>query len=122
MDYKIRNYYYQAKTNIDGVNALFNAGYTDKKFGAFSFYTPKFPDQFEKTQTTFASLQLKKAGNITLDNKMYWRKHNDEFILFREHPDWYHNFHETNVFGMDMNVVQKTKTGTNVIGMEIRTF
>ncbi len=121
MDYEIENYYYQAKTNIDAVNALFNAGYTNKEFGAFSFYTPKFPDQFEKTQTTFASLQLKREGNITLDNKMYWRKHNDEFMLFRENPSWYHNFHKTNVFGMDVNVIQKTKTGTNVIGMEIRT-
>ena len=121
MDYKIKNYYYQAKTNIDGINALFNAGYTNKEFGAFSFYTPKYPNQFETTQTTFASLQLRKKGKITLDNKISWRKHNDEFILFRENPSWYHNFHETNVFSMDMNVIQKTKTGTNVIGMEIRT-
>ena len=121
MDYKIKNYYYQAKTNIDGINALFNAGYTNKEFGAFSFYTPKYPNQFEKTQTTFASLQLRKEGKITLDNKISWRKHNDEFILFRENPSWYHNFHETNVFSIDMNVIQKTKTGTNVIGMEIRT-
>ncbi len=121
MDYKIKNYYYQAKTNIDGINALFNAGYTNKEFGAFSFYTPKYPDQFEKTQTTFASLQIRREGEITLDNKISWRKHNDEFILFRENPSWYHNFHETNVFSMDMNAIQKTKTGTNVIGMEIRT-
>ena len=121
MDYKIKNYYYQAKTNIDGINALFNAGYTNKEFGAFSFYTPKYPNQFETTQTTFASLQLRKEGKITLDNKISWRKHNDEFILFRENPSWYHNFHETNVFSMEMNVIQKTKTGTNVIGMEIRT-
>jgi vitamin B12 transporter len=121
MDYKIKNYYYQATINIDGVNALLNAGYTNKEFGAFSFYTPKYPDQFEVTQTTFASLQLKKEGNITLENKIYWRKHNDEFILFRENPSWYHNFHETNVFGIDMNAIQKTETGTNVIGMESRT-
>ena len=121
VDYKIKNYYYQAKTNIDGINALFNAGYTNKEFGAFSFYTPKYPNQFETTQTTFASLQLRKEGKITLDNKISWKKHNDEFILFRENPSWYHNFHETNVFSMDMNVIQKTKTGTNVIGMEIRT-
>jgi len=120
MDYKIKNYYYQAKTNIDGINALFNAGYTNKEFGALNFYTPRFPNQFEKTQTTFASLQLRKEGKITLDNKISWRKHNDEFILFRENPSWYHNFHETNVFSMDMNVIQKTKTGTNVIGMEMR--
>ena len=121
VDYKIRNYYYQAKTKAKGVNALFNAGYTNKEFGAFSFYTPKYPDQFETTQTTFASLQLKREGYITLDNKIYWRKHNDEFILFRQNPSWYHNFHETNVLGMDMNMIQKTETGTNVIGMEIRT-
>ena len=121
MDYKIKNYYYQGKTNIDGINALFNAGYTNKEFGAFSFYTPKYPNQYEKTQTTFASLQLRKEGEITLDNKISWRKHNDEFILFRENPSWYHNFHETNVFSIDMNAIQKTKTGTNVIGMEIRT-
>ena len=121
MDYIIRNYYYQAKTNIDAVNALFNFGYTNKEFGAFNFYTPKYPNQFEKTETTFASLQFKKEGKITLDNKIYWRKHNDEFMLKRENPSWYHNFHETNVYGMDMNVIQEIKTGTNVIGMEIRT-
>tara|TARA_B100001250_G_scaffold151602_1_gene130093 strand:- start:7976 stop:9865 length:1890 start_codon:yes stop_codon:yes gene_type:complete len=121
MDYKIRNYYYQAKTNINELNALFNIGYTNKEFGAFSFYTPKYPDQFEITKTTFASLQFKKEGNITFENKMYWRQHNDEFILFRENPSWYHNFHETNVFGMDMNIIHKTKNGSNVIGMEIRT-
>jgi iron complex outermembrane receptor protein len=121
MDYKIKNYYYQAKTNIDGINALFNAGYTNKEFGALSFYTPKYPNQYEKTQTTFTSLQLRREGEITLENKIAWRKHNDEFILFRENPSWYHNFHETNVFSIDMNAVQKTKTGTNVIGMEIRT-
>lgn len=120
MDYKIKNYYYQIKTNINGINTRMNAGYTNKEFGAFSFYTPKYPNQFEKTETVFASLQFKKKGKITLDNKMYWRKHNDEFILFRDNPDWYHNFHETNVFGMDVNIIQETQTGTNVIGMEIR--
>ena len=121
MDYKIQNYYYQLAINTGNLNTLFNAGYTNKEFGAFSFYTAKYPDQFEITQTTFASLQLKKEGEVTLDNKFYWKKHNDEFILFRENPSWYHNFHETNVFGMDMNVIQKTRRGTNVLGMEIRT-
>ncbi len=121
MDYKISNYYYQSKMQIDDVSALLNIGYTDKEFGAFSFYTPAYPDQFEKTKTTFASLQFKRKGFVTLENKMYWRKHTDEFILFRDDPDLYHNFHETNIFGLDMNAIQKTKSGTNVVGMEIRT-
>jgi len=121
VDYKIKNYYYQASGNIAGIKALFNIGYTDKEFGAYTFYTPKYPTQFEKTKTTFSSLQFKKEGTISLENKLYWKKHNDEFILFRNHPSWYHNFHETNVYGMDFNAVQKTKNGSNVIGMEIRT-
>ena len=121
MDYKISNYYYQASSKINNVNALLNAGIINKEFGAFSFYTPKYPDQFERTNTTFASLNLQKKGDISINNKLYWRKNNDEFILFREHPSWYHNFHETNVFGMDFNAVQKTRNGSNVIGMEIRT-
>jgi iron complex outermembrane receptor protein len=120
MDYEIQNFYYQAAMNTHSVNALFNAGYTKKEFGAFSFYSLKYPDQFEVTQTSFASLQLKKEGIVTFDNKMYWRKHNDEFILFRQNPSWYHNFHETNVFGIDINAIQKTEKGSNVIGMEIR--
>ena len=62
MDYKIQNYYYQLALNTGNLNTLFNAGYTYKEFGAYSFYTPKYPDQFEITQTTFASLQLKKQG------------------------------------------------------------
>ena len=121
MDYKIENYYYQLKAKISNVNSLLNFGYTNKEFGAYSFYTPVYPDQFEKTKTLFTSLQFRKEGDITLDQKMYWRHHTDEFVLFRDNPSLYHNFHETNVFGSDFNVIQKTKTGTNVIGMEIRT-
>jgi len=49
MDYKISNYYYQASSKINNVNALLNAGIINKEFGAFSFYTPKYPDQFERT-------------------------------------------------------------------------
>ena len=121
MDYKINNFYYQSSTANNGINTLFNVGYTDKEFGAFSFYTDKYPNQFEKTKTTFSSLQIKTEGDVSIENKLYWRKHYDEFILFRENPEWYHNFHKTNVFGIDFNIIQKTKTGTNVIGMEIRT-
>ena len=119
-DYKIQNYFYQAKARLNKVDALLNIGHINKEFGAYSFYTPKYPDQFELTQTTFASLQFKKEGKISVENKMYWRRHNDEYILFRENPEWYHNFHQTNVYGMDFNIIQKTSTGSNVLGMEIR--
>tara|TARA_B100000900_G_scaffold377487_1_gene360978 strand:- start:106 stop:1989 length:1884 start_codon:yes stop_codon:yes gene_type:complete len=120
MDYNIKNYYYQINSTKNGVYKLINAGYSEKEFGAFSFYTPVYPNQFEKTKTTFASFQIKTEGSISFRNNSYWRKHNDNFILFRDNPSLYQNFHETNVFGTDMNIVQKTKHGSNVFGMEIR--
>ena len=120
-DYKIQNYFYQAKARLNKIDALLNVGHINKEFGAYSFYTPKYPDQFELTQTTFASLQFKKEGKISVENKMFWRRHNDEYILFRENPEWYHNFHQTNIYGMDLNIIQKTAIGSNVLGMEIRT-
>ena len=55
MDYKIQNYYYQLATNTGELNTLFNAGYTNKEFGAYSFYTPKYPDQFEIIGCSFLS-------------------------------------------------------------------
>ena len=63
MDYKINNLYYQSNTQFNSVFALFNFGIIDKEFGAYNFYTPAYPDQFEKTKTTFASLQFKRSGN-----------------------------------------------------------
>ena len=121
MDYKINNLYYQANTQLNSVFALFNFGIIDKEFGAYNFYTPAYPDQFEKTKTTFASLQFKRSGKISLHNKFYWRMHNDDFTLFRDNPQWYQNFHQTNVYAMESNAIHKTKNGSNVIGMEIRT-
>ena len=50
MDYNIKNYYYQINSTKNGVHKIINAGYSEKEFGAFSFYTPVYPNQFEKTK------------------------------------------------------------------------
>ena len=59
-DYTLKNFFYQAKTEINNLNTTFNAGINKKDFGAFSFYSTKYPNQFEKTKTTFASLNINK--------------------------------------------------------------
>ena len=44
----IKNFFYQAKSQINSINTTFNAGINKKDFGAFSFYSTKYPNQFEK--------------------------------------------------------------------------
>ena len=121
MDYKTNNLFYQASLEKNNFSSLLNIALIDKKFGAYSFYTPKYPDQYEEIQTEIYSLQFsyKLDDFITISNKIFKRSNQDEFILFRENPDWYHNFHKTKLYGFDFNIIKKTNTGSNVIGAEM---
>ena len=120
MDYKTNNLFYQASLEKNNFSSLLNIALIDKKFGAYSFYTPKYPDQFEEIQTGIYSFQFcYEIDNLTISNKIFKRTNQDEFILFRENPEWYHNFHKTDLYGFDFNIAKKTKTGSNVIGAEM---
>lgn len=130
---------YTENTDFQRINAFYSgfyrrqhtywqwqAGYTDKAFGANSFYTPKFPDQFEQTRSAFASIKYRK--NIKDWNYRavaYYRGHADRFELFREGSEevsWYsnHNYHWTNVAGANLNVSYSSKLGTTNLGLDYR--
>ncbi len=120
MDYKTNNLFYQASLEKNNFSSLLNIALIDKKFGAYSFYTPKYPNQYEEIQTGIYSFQFSyELDNLTINNKIFKRTNQDEFILFRENPEWYHNFHKTDLYGFDFNIAKKTKTGSNVIGAEM---
>lgn len=76
-----------------------------KHFGANSFYTKKFPNQFEHTQTQLAAFDWKlNAKNYKVAAQAYNRMHYDRFELFRANinaPSWYtaHNYHLTSTSG-----------------------
>jgi len=59
-------------------------GYHQKNFGANSFYTSKYPWQYEKTKGYLISLSKKTGKKILLDNYLNYRLHYDEFQLFRQ--------------------------------------
>ena len=122
-DFNTYNLFYHG-TLLTGQGKLdLQAGYSEKKFGANSFYTPRFPDQFEKTKTTFASLKFKSNSKIHLSPAIYWRRHQDRFELFRDHPpSWYagHNYHLTDVFGANINSWFSSAFGKTAFGAEFR--
>jgi len=122
-DFKIRNGFYQAKLNTKPGEFDFQVGRTNKAFGANSFYTATYPDQFEETKTTFASLKFESGTKIHLIPSVYWRRHQDRFELFRSEPtSWYkgHNYHLTDVFGSNLNAWFESRFGKTAFGAEIR--
>lgn len=123
-DFNIANAYYQSQLSFKKVDFEGQAGYTEKNFGANSFYTPKYPDQYEATRTIFTSLRATTKGdNFKLSPVIYWRRHFDRFELFRENPPaWYtnHNFHRTDVYGANVNSSYQWGFGKSAFGFDFR--
>lgn len=99
-------------------------GYNTKEFGAYSFYTPYYPNEYEETKTLLSLLNYHNTfGQFILNADCYWRKHNDKFELFRSNPEsWYtgHNFHLTNIYGSEINTSLISSLGLTSFGMEFR--
>lgn len=122
-DFKVWNAFYQARLNTNPGALDFQAGRTNKAFGANSFYTAVYPNQFEATKTTFASLKFETGKKIHVIPSIYWRRHQDRFVLFRSQPaSWYkgHNYHLTDVFGSSLNAWFESALGKTAFGAEIR--
>lgn len=113
-DYTINNLYYHGMLKAGSNEISLQGGATSKAFGANSFYTAKYPDQYEETQTYFGAVSYKTAfHNIVIEPRLYYRRNNDRFVLFRQNPaSWYtrDNFHTSNVYGA--NVIASIMHGT----------
>jgi len=122
-DFKNWNAFYQTKLDTKPGILDFQVGRTNKAFGANSFYTATYPNQYEETKTTFASLKFESGTKIHLTPSIYWRRNQDKFELFRSDPaSWYsgHNYHLTDVFGSNLNAWFSSSLGKTAFGSEIR--
>ena len=111
-DFTISNVFYSGKLNLNSGNLNYQLGADTKGFGANSFYTPKYPNQYEKTRNfvCFGEMGIKLEMAFHTCNLL--RRHQDRFELYREDkyqlvdgvhyvwkndtiPAWYknHNYH-----------------------------
>lgn len=125
-DYKILNSLWQSRFNIENSKIDIQLGYNDKKYGANTFYTPAYPNQYDKTSSYLVSLKGEMGEKLKFIPIVYWNRHNDEFQLYREGtanvPTWYkdHNYHRTDVYGSNLNLQYTSKIGITSLGAEFR--
>jgi iron complex outermembrane receptor protein len=122
-DLKNLNAFYQTRANLKPGILNFQVGRTNKSFGANSFYTATYPNQYEETKTTFASVKFETGKKLHINPSLYWRRHQDKFELFRDDPpNWYkgHNYHLTDVFGSKLDAWFSSSLGKTAFGGEIR--
>lgn len=122
-DFDTYNLFYQGNIKTTPGRLDIQIGYSNKSFGANSFYTPKYPNQFEQTKTTFASVKMETGEKLHFTPAFYWRRHQDRFELFRDNPaSWYtgHNYHMTDVLGANLNSWFSSSLGKTAFGAEFR--
>lgn len=122
-DYRKSNYYYHGAAYLKNTSIEFQSGYQDKAFGANSFYTPKFPNQFEQIKNSLVSMKVQTGNRVKFRTSIYWKRNKDRFELFRDDaPVWYggHNYHLTNVYGLDVSSWLTTIAGKSSVGMNFR--
>ncbi|MFM2292341.1 MAG: hypothetical protein RIS29_2154, partial [Bacteroidota bacterium] len=98
-----------------------------KDFGANSFYTLSYPNQYESSKTFMTALNWSlKKGKWSWNAQAYWRRHHDRFELIRDSirikPSWYksHNYHMTDITGGKASVTYNSFLGNTTLGIEAR--
>lgn len=124
-DYKNLNAFYQGQWKARRAKYDIQLGRTSKNFGANTFYTPKYPNQYEDVQTNFVSAKATFEGKIKFTPTVYYRRQTDRFELYRDKlnaASWYkkHNNHVTDVYGINLNTSFAWSLGKTAVGGEFR--
>ena len=146
-DFKILNLNHFAVLQSENYTLKLNLGLLDKGFGANSFYTPKYPNQYEHIRNYSSSLSFETGGRFKLKTNIFWRRNYDRFELFREDKSWYvkqgdvyvngsdtagfqtpsglypykgHNYHRTDTFGADATLNFNSALGKTAIAISAK--
>lgn len=121
-DYKINSAFYQNQYQLGNGTLQFQAGFSEKKFGANGFYaSPQATEQYEEMQASVVSLMHRqKFGEFSVNSNVYWRRGQDLYLFNREKPEIYRNMHIGNNVGGEINGNYKSALGTTGIGVELR--
>ena len=120
-DYEIYNALWQTRLNLPEENKMdLQLGYNEKKFGANSFYSAKYPNQYEHTQRMIASLRGDLGGErLRLLPTIYWDREYDCFELVRG-TTFGQNHHIVNNYGAGLIANYSSLLGTTTLGGELR--
>lgn len=119
-DFKIYNAYYQLIGKFKKGQLEFQTGLNDKAYGANSFYSLRFPNQFEHTQTLISSVRWKNKGLVKWVPALYYRLNYDCFELVRNQEKSKNNYHTNQVVGFNFINMFATKIGKTGFSFDYR--
>lgn len=118
-DFKGGKLFWQGRLDERKFLASWQAGATLNDFGANTFYSGAFPNQWEATRRYFAALRAETKGRLHFVPSLSWVRSTDHFQLVRG-TNRGENFNRTDVFTAGLNLWTIWAGGTTSIGAEVR--
>lgn len=121
-DFKYARLFYQGRYENDRVDVRWHAGFTNKDYGANTFYSTLSDEQFEHVRKYYTAVQAETKGDVYhFKPSVYWNRSDDRFEFYRGMPEKSpFNYHQTNVYGVNLNNYIQTFLGKTAFGAEFR--
>jgi vitamin B12 transporter len=122
-DFKRRRGFYQGAYNSNHFDLQWQAGLSSQDYGANTFYSAKFNNQYEENRryltSITADIKLLNGNKLHILPTLYWNRNNDHYQLKRG-TDFGENYHRTDVLGGGINAHLTWDLGKTALGAEIR--
>lgn len=117
-DYRIFNLLYGSRVNLKENKIDIQLGYNKKNYGANTFYSAAYPNQYDNTSSVLTSVKGEFGSKIKFLPSIYWNRHYDRFELIKNSGK--SNNHRSDVLGSNLNMQYHSKLGLTNFGLELR--
>ena len=119
-DFNKGNAYWNGKYQSPLFDATVQAGFSTMNYGANTFYGTGSDSQYEQGRRYLVAVQSEYKGKVHVPVQAYWNRSLDHYVWWRARPEDYQNFHQTNVYGANLNAYTTWALGKSAVGIEFR--
>lgn len=112
--------YYQGSFSSPLVDVRWQGGLSRQDYGANTFYSAKFANQYEENTHLLASVRADYKGPVHITPQVYWNRSTDHYVLNRVNPAAYENFHKADNYGASVNAYVSWLICKTSVGAEVR--
>lgn len=118
-DFKQTKFFYQGNLENTSIKVDWQTGVSVQDFGANTFYSAAYPNQWESTTKWITSVKAETNSRLHFVPSIYWNRSKDHFQLIRDTHTG-ENFHSCDVYGVNLGAWIETKIGKTAFGAEMR--
>lgn len=119
-DFNKANGYWNGTFRSDHFKAALQAGASTMNYGANTFYGTGSTSQYEEDRRYLVAASAEYTGKVNVPAQVYWNRSLDHYVWWRDRPEDYQNFHQTNVYGANVGANTSWALGKSAIGIELR--